>query len=1061
MDAVKSAILHDTNELLQAIYGQPVDRAIVNTYADQLIKTITPRSSSQKNVEQAKKVLLDGNPGGKAFLAKYNELKLKNIRELDPLVYLLGKIKCDPELLRLLHNSDKECNDISDGSDYESFDQLQMRIQNSNTNAILGPLRPGDFTGLETDENLQQFHENLGSVRDPQQLPHYYATYATADRTEVTKSTLKPKESGSEYRKALRQFPQWMYEVFYLSSDFLPENLFTSKTPSILPLETLPLNVQEKLIVQDLLACLQGSDGVYVKALKIKDPHAVRNFAIDEKMHPSLVDTVNKVVPMISQYSLIVRFIEEKSRYEYGRVNQALCEAMEQFLQEYWKLLCQLEAQYRANQLGISRLLLLLKETSHLFSQLAQLATNINTGGCVGGATLSLLYEGLRGQVSVISRVHDCLLYLLRSACRPFFDSLSFWLYRGFLRPDDAERGEFFIVKSSALPLPSQENDAARDYINSAYYWERSYSILSTQLPGFLESRAEKVLATGKYLNVVQQCDSSLQLAEPEDLVFSETENDFLTKIDRAHAFASRTLLDFILKQKDLKGILKSIKRYFLLDQGDFIVHFMDTAAAELKKPISQVSISGLNSLLEWVLQTSSAACDPYKDNLKVVSTNCDLITQMLTLHVAADGSNVDTIIDMDPSALEALSLDYKVEWPTALVINRPVIDRYQMLFRHLFYCRHVERHLSTSWAMRKAVRRATAAGALAFNNAFILGQRMLTYIQNLQYYMTFEVLEPNWHSFFQFLNKADNLDEVLKAHERCLEICMDDCLLTSPDLLALVGKLNAVCIQFANCLNRLADASLDDTLDSVPMSTAASMHHRRGVTTDTGVAGAVSASPSFTNLALTSAPALPRGDRWRCGSMASSDGGSLFKAGDTTTSSSLAGSSLDMRRRVAASDLGSIGSNERFAIAVEDFGLKFNSLIVDLLVKIRRPVDRERDKLLSLAARLDFNGFYTRYSLDAVTRGSAVDGSLGSGSGLGSLPRPSSSMGSLATLEGLSTAPPRRLTAAGDEESAPPLATPQRPRKSAIPPPPQPRDRRHTTAHHLPPAPTSTMSEY
>ena len=53
--------------------------------------------------------------------------------------------------------------------------------------------------------------------------------------------------------------------------------------------------------------------------------------------------------------------ISEKSRYEYGRVNQALCEAMQQFLQEYWKLLCQLEAQYRANQLGISRLLLLLK----------------------------------------------------------------------------------------------------------------------------------------------------------------------------------------------------------------------------------------------------------------------------------------------------------------------------------------------------------------------------------------------------------------------------------------------------------------------------------------------------------------------------------------------------------------------------------------------------------------------------------------------------------------------------------------------------------------------------
>lgn len=53
-----------------------------------------------------------------------------------------------------------------------------------------------------------------------------------------------------------------------------------------------------------------------------------------------------------------------------------------------------------------------------------------------------------------------------------------------------------------------------------------------------------------------------------------------------------------------------------------------------------------------------------------------------------------DMIVDMDPSGLEAFSLDYKVDWPVGLVINRYVIERYQMIFRHLFYCRHVERHL-------------------------------------------------------------------------------------------------------------------------------------------------------------------------------------------------------------------------------------------------------------------------------------------------------------------------------------------------------------------------------
>nr|CUU97521.1 hypothetical transcript [Hymenolepis microstoma] len=942
---------------------------LINAYADQLLKTSNSRLTSQVNVEQAKRIITESCPNCDAFLSKYNELKSQNVRQLDPLIILLGKIRRDSTLMKNLHALNVENSSLSELSNFESFEELQMRIKNTNSNALSGTLPQSDYSGKT--------------------------------------ATAKTKDSKAYHRKEYTLFPQWMYSMPFLSADFLPSSCLTAKPPHFVPLDNLPLNVQERLIVQDLLACLQGCDGVYIKALKLENPHAMRNFAIDEKMHPSLMDTVNKVVPLISQYSLIERFVEEKSSYGFGRVNQALSEALQEVLQENWKLICQLDQEYRSNQLGVSRLLLLLKETGHLFSQLALLITKINTGNCIGGATLTLLYESLN-QVSVIGRVHDCMLYLLRAACQPFFESLSSWVYRGMLKPEDEKLGEFFITKvSSKLQSGAvRENDRAMEYINSAFFWDRSYCILSTQLPTFLESHAEKILAAGKYLNVVQQCDSSQQLAEPEPLVFSENEQDFLAPIDRAHAFASRTVLDFILKQKDLKGILMSIKRYFLLDQGDFIVHFMDVAANELRKPISQVSINALNSLLEWVLQTSSAVCDPYKDNLRVASTNCDLITQILTLQV---GNNGDTIVDVDPSTLEAFSLDYIVDWPTVLVINRLVLDRYQLLFRHLFYCRHVERHLSSSWAMRKAARRATDVGALAFNTAFILGQRMLTYIQSLQHYMTIEVIEPNWQAFYQFLNKADNLDEVLEAHEKCLEYCMDDCLLTSPDLLALVGKLNAICIQYANCLNHLADASLDDTLDTVPMSSAASMHHlshprRVGV----------SASTSLSNLAT------PLGTLKRRTSVASSDGGSLFRGADNSSNS---GSNLDSRRRVAASDLGNVGANEQFAIAVDQFSTKFNDLIVKLLIKIRQSVDRKRIKLHSLASRLDYDGFYTRYSMENANQdGSQYKSLIYGPGGLGGPIRPSLSMSSITTLDSAVVGPPRRLVGerggGGDEET-------------------------------------------
>uniref|UniRef100_A0A0V0J4D9 Gamma-tubulin complex component n=2 Tax=Schistocephalus solidus TaxID=70667 RepID=A0A0V0J4D9_SCHSO len=803
--------------------GQPVSDSQVLLFAEQLEKHINPHVSSQLNIDKAKQVILDNNPNSEAFLTKYNELKLRNIRELDPFVYLLAKIKWDAGLFNAINTNraSKNGNPLLYQSEHDDVDQLQrlIRSQDNSHNISAEPQHEAN-TSDEENTYYPTYRMEDGDLNAQESCLERLQALASVD----------PELSKKRSKQPLNLLPQWIYERPYLSLDYFPSEILTAKQPSVLPLETLPLNAQESLIVQDILACLQGNDGAYIKALPLKDFRSVRNFAIDEKMHPSLMDTVKKILPLCSHYSTIVRFVEERSCFEYGLVIQALCEGIECFLRDYWVLLCQLERQYSMNQLGISRLLFLLQETGYLFTHVDRLVTNISTGGCTGGAALSLIHESLRSTAS-LDQVHDCMVFLMRSACAPFFEMLKKWIYRGVICDP---YGEFFIAAAADAALSKEMRSgerlpshiaAAQDYIDCAFFWDQNYTIVRTQLPAFLEARAEKILKTGKYLNVVQQCDNSIKFCDPEEINFSETDQNFMNQIDRAHAFASKSLLQLIIKQKDLKGILKSVKRYFLLDQADFIVHFMDAAASELRKPSSIISVQHLESLLELALRTSSADSDPYKDNLRVSAANCDLITQMLNvLQVADEGRPPETMQDLNPTGLEAFSLDYKVEWPVSLVINRLVLDRYQMLFRHLFYCRHVERHLSTSWAMRKAARRANTAAALKLNSAFILGQRMLTYIQHFQCYMTFEVIEPTWHQFFQYLDKVDNIDDLLDAHMRCLEVCLDDCLLTSTDLLAVVGKLNVVCVNFANFLNKMSASLLDDTCESMPMSSAASM---------------------------------------------------------------------------------------------------------------------------------------------------------------------------------------------------------------------------------------------
>lgn len=63
----------------------------------------------------------------------------------------------------------------------------------------------------------------------------------------------------------------------------------------------------------------------------------------------------------------------------------------------------------------------------------------------------------------------------------------------------------------------------------------------------------------------------------------------------------------------------RSVKHYFLLDQGDFIVQFMDMAEEELQKDIDYIMPTRLESLLELALRTSVVNEDKYKDDVRLV----------------------------------------------------------------------------------------------------------------------------------------------------------------------------------------------------------------------------------------------------------------------------------------------------------------------------------------------------------------------------------------------------------------------------------------------------------
>ena len=112
----------------------------------------------------------------------------------------------------------------------------------------------------------------------------------------------------------------------------------------------------------------------------------------------------------------------------------------------------------------------------------------------------------------------------------------------------------------------------------------------------------------------------------------------------------------------------RSVKHYFFLDAGDFILHFMSLCGAELVKNVDDVMPSRLESLLELALRTSTANADPFKDDLGLELLSYDLTTQMvriLSIQTHDQRSNTCKFILFQKVTVILLILETVTQWKT------------------------------------------------------------------------------------------------------------------------------------------------------------------------------------------------------------------------------------------------------------------------------------------------------------------------------------------------------------------------------------------------------------
>ncbi|TGZ82606.1 hypothetical protein EX30DRAFT_305142 [Ascodesmis nigricans] len=620
------------------------------------------------------------------------------------------------------------------------------------------------------------------------------------------------------------------------------------------PLDGIPIEHQEALILEDLLFVLMGCEGMYIRfdnynptveTDRLQGP----NYTIASGLDPSLRDLTTTLLKMGTHYNAVEAFVEVHGKEEFGAVNHALSSAIRNLLKDYLMLIAQLEHQFltspsftlhvlHLHTLPTQHLLVhlyslaheLLKKNAMLqsdeeedsgddFDDVDNVIESLREGGapalpgskiCKGGAVLGLLSQR-QSAMAGDPAARTLFTMLLTEASKPYMKMLNEWVHKGMIRDP---HGEFLIKEAKGIKRDKLQTDYTDEY------WDKRYTIRNDEIPRQLETVKEKILLAGKYLNVVRECGGVDVSQEIADVPQTFEDKNFFDNINSAYAHANESLLSLLLTTHALPARLRSLKHYFFLDRADFFAYFLELSSTELGKQAKKVNVGKLQSLLDLALRQpgSIAASDPFKEDV-TVEMNETSLTRWLMRVVSVTGveegaTSLDDNKQASTSApseddknylgYNALQLDYAVPFPLSLVISRKTILRYQLLFRYLLSLRHLEMQLSQSWHDNTKMftwkhKSQYPEVEMWKRRAWTMRARMLVFVQQLLYFCANEVVEPNWNGLMKRLGEVKTVDQLMQDHVDFLDTCLKECMLTNAKLLKIHAKLTTTCSMWAS----------------------------------------------------------------------------------------------------------------------------------------------------------------------------------------------------------------------------------------------------------------------
>ncbi|EME83414.1 uncharacterized protein MYCFIDRAFT_154006 [Pseudocercospora fijiensis CIRAD86] len=510
------------------------------------------------------------------------------------------------------------------------------------------------------------------------------------------------------------------------------------------------LEPAESALLRDLPFTLQGLSSTHLpfadkKSLQLPTTLPVPIIALLHQLaEPSLL------------YKSLAEFIESQ---EGGLVGQSLRSAIGQELRSYLSLVATLEGQIRralaqldenAPDRGLGKAGVTLKRCV-VWTREATLGLRL----------MSMMVEAVRGKkggelITLIHNfssqhgdpfVHSFAERLLPQITRPFYHMLQAWIYNGEL--EDPHK-EFFVIENH-----DYEDGGATSV------WQDKYRVQENMIPSITAADfATRVYLIGKSLNFIRYAcgDSawveSYSKSATRELKYGDTAT-LSSSIDEAYKTVMARLMTLLESKFALSSHLRAMKKYLLLGQGDFIALLMESLAQNLDRPANSQYRHTLTAQLEHAIRNSNAQHDS-ADVLR------RLDARMLELSHGEIGWDVFT-------------LEYRVDAPLDVIVTPWAGRQYLKVFNFLWRVKRVEFALSSTWRRLQTGARGVLGAVgdkLGADWKVARGRlaEMIHFIDQLQYYVLFEVIEKGWADLQKNIRKPDaTLDTLIDAHAEYL----------------------------------------------------------------------------------------------------------------------------------------------------------------------------------------------------------------------------------------------------------------------------------------------------